>query len=389
MFLWINRESAAAAYDSFCTSYLNRSFSLANISMNEFVIYLSTILGFFILLSILFFVYIYYELKYLRKVSRLFGSQIQKDVVGKIFQTLSKKAESVAVHQRKRFSVSKASAKYVLLPLFIFAVTCVVVCVALMFMESELNSIASSLAMSRIRLSIQAAASVDRASISVGETFTYFGASEITKSNSVLAPLFNRTVNFGDPLLWNTTNFDFLFTRLSRRTQELTKQFSSLIYGDPSQGLNPIIGQYPAVDMIITVGTNNCTDYIQKNNVTLTFTSNLLYCKGMEKVLADFVTLSSQVATDSRKAYLLQKESLANMTLLSPVKVAMQHYTVFRTAAPLLNKFASFIREFVKSSSQPSSTIVIVAGIFGILFTFACFVGIWHMFSNYWNHIQV
>ncbi|KAF0981041.1 hypothetical protein FDP41_012829 [Naegleria fowleri] len=388
MFLWINRENVALAYDSFCSSYLNRSFSVFNNSMNEFIIYLSTILSFFFLSSLLFFVYMYHELKYFRKVSKLFGSQIQKDVVGKIFQTLSKKAESGAVHQRKKFSMSKASAKYVTLSLFMFSVIVVAVCVAFMFMESELNTKTSSLTMSKVRLSIQAATSVERASINIGETFTYFGASEMTKSNSVLSHLFNRTVNFGDTKLWNTTNFDFLIARITRRTQELTRQFSSLIYGDASQGLTPIIGQYPAVDTIITVGTKNCTDYMQKNNISLTFTSNLLYCRGMEKVLADFVTLSSQVITDSRKAYLLQQDALANRTLLSPAKLAMQHYTVFRGAVPLLNKFVTFIREFVKSSSQPSSIIVTMAGIFGILLTISSFVGIWYMFSNYWNHIQ-
>ncbi|KAG2392183.1 hypothetical protein C9374_012435 [Naegleria lovaniensis] len=388
MFLWINRENTAAAYESFCKAYLDRSFSVINNSMNEFVIYLATILSFFVLISILFFIYIYYELKYLRKVSRIFGNQIQKDVVGKIFQTLSKKAESGAVHQRKRFSLNKASAKYIILPLFIFGVSCVAVCVALMFTESNLNANTSSLTMSKVRLSVQAALSVERASINIGETFTYYGASEITKSNSPLPPLFNRTVNFGDTNLWNTTNFEFLITRISRRTAELTKQFSSLIYGDASKGLSSIIGQYPAVDTIITIGMDNCTDYMKKNNITYTFTSNLLYCRGMEKVLSDFVTLSSLVITDSRKAYLLQQDALANNTLLSPVSVAMQHYTIFRTAAPLLNKFVMFIREFVKSSSQPSSIVVTVSAIFGILLTFSSFVGIWFMFSNYWNHIQ-
>ena len=60
-----------------------------------------------------------------------------------------------------------------------------------------------------------------------------------------------------------------------------------------------------------------------KNNIALTYASNLLYCEGLNAVLADFLSAVPQVSTDSRVHYLDQQQALANRLLLDLVPTAM------------------------------------------------------------------
>ncbi|KAG2393526.1 hypothetical protein C9374_007057 [Naegleria lovaniensis] len=387
MFLWLNRNGFTSAFETFCQRYLDRSVSIISNSVFQFALFVSISLGIFLVISAMYFVYIVQELRIMGQLVKLFEYSLPKDVVGKIFHHLSKRTEYEAATNVNTFALNKYKPNITLVASLLLITISVCCCGVMVFIESYWNAQISSRVMSNVRLTIQAASTLQRLAFEVGEINTYYAVSEISKPNSVLAYQFNRTVTYGDMRLWpNRKNLDILFERVLNRTLSVSTSITQLVYGDGTS--QPVLGIYPTVDKLITIGMDNCTDYMIKNNISYTYASNLLYCKGLESVLTDFLSACPQVSTDSRKQYIEQQKALVNGTLLDQVPMAMKHNNLMRMSLPLITKFVTFISEFVKASSDPSSTVVIVASIFGIVVASLCVI-VFSIFSSiYWNQLH-
>ncbi|KAG2374465.1 hypothetical protein C9374_010749 [Naegleria lovaniensis] len=390
MFLWQNIYGFTFAYESFCQKYLDRSVAIISRSFTQFLIFISVSLGIYFFLSVLLLLFVRSEIFFLKKLIKLFERFLQKDTIGKIYHSLSRRTDYEIARQVKSFSLSRLKPNIALPSIILLLVLIVFACVALMFVESYLNAQMSSMVLTNVRQTILTATGVQSVEFDVGEIVTYYAASEITRPNSILAPSFKRRVSFGDLRLYKgKDNLDFLFDNVVNKSLMVSESFSKLIYGDLAQNAAPLIGMYPSVDKLITVGFDgNCTEYLQRNNIAFTYASNLLYCQGLEKVLTDFLSAAPQVSTDARKQYILQAEAAKNGTLLDIVPTQMQLNNIFRMSLPLTTKFVTFISEFVKSSSQPSNTLVTIFSILGICGTCVCAFGAHFISFNVWNQIH-
>ncbi|EFC43412.1 adenylate/guanylate cyclase [Naegleria gruberi] len=385
MFLFANRETASLAFDTFCARYLDRSIDSIELSTQNLVYYTGAVLVAFFLISIAYLSYMIFEMSHMTKIVKIYEKHLSKDVIGKIFHSLNNKTTDTANNADNTFSLAKMKSNIstIILISLITLFTCA--SIAMFYYESNANAFSSSKVMKNVRLSIQAATIIQRIGFNSGEVMTYFVASEISNKISPLAVNFKRNVTYGDPRLFNTvTNFNVLFDRVTTRLPTLSSMWSRLIYGDPNTGDDQILGRYSDVDSLVTQGvSSNCSDYLQKNNITLTMESYMMYCVGLETLLNDYLTLIPQLLTESRKQNTLQKAATPKGILLAPTDVALSHNQALRMSVALTNKFVTFMKVFVSSSSNPSFGVTIV---FACLEFLACLVIFSLLYTIYMNY---
>ena len=87
MLLWQNRDIFTTAYESFCQKYLDVD-QPTTLYIN---LCISVSLGVFVAIGVLFLTYSIVQLAILKNVIRVYESFIQKDAIGKIYHSLSKK----------------------------------------------------------------------------------------------------------------------------------------------------------------------------------------------------------------------------------------------------------------------------------------------------------
>ncbi|EFC37956.1 predicted protein [Naegleria gruberi] len=388
-YLWANKGTFTTAYEAFCTKYLDSSISIINESVQQFMIYTVSILGIFMAVSFVFLTILLIELASMKKIIKLFERNIKKDIVGKIFHTISAKIKSETVSNSNSLSMDKIKPNLVIIISTLIVLLAACGCIALIFSETYLNSRDSVNIMTRVRLSIQTAVSVERVAFFAQEYYTYFGAEQFTSPTASLRYLIKRPTSFGDMRLWQVrSRFDALVSRVNDGVATASDYMSKLIYGSTDLNLEPIMGIYPSVDKIISIGTDNCTEYMKQNGIAYTYASFKLYCQGLETVFSDFATTAPQLVTDSRRHYAMQQTSAMNGTLLDPFALAMRTNNLLRLSLPLITKYTTFIKEFVKASSSPVVVLTISSACLGISIILICWFIYGTMISNFWTHVH-
>ncbi|EFC40908.1 predicted protein [Naegleria gruberi] len=386
MVLYSNIERASNAYDAFCGKYLDRSTSTINDTINLLIYYTVTLVGFFLLSSFAYLIFMLVEMTSMKRIMKLYEKQLSKDVIGKIYHTLDKKTTEVADSQSKGISLNRIKPSVILIGLILLIILVTVTCLVLLFVESYENSITSSQVMASVRLTVQAAAILQRLSFAVGEVATYFVASETSNTKSPLASSFPRKVTFGDPSLYGIDIASlqaFLVARINTRLPQLSSMWSKLIYGDAASGREAILGKFDDVDQVIVTGITNCTDYMAKNNITYGLETSYQYCVGFEELFGNYLTTVAQLVTDSKKQYALQQAALSTTTLLPTDDLQLRHNNAMRMALSLTSKFVKFIQEFVDATSSASYIIAIISTIISYLL---CTVFFFFLQSTYQSY---
>ncbi|EFC50048.1 predicted protein [Naegleria gruberi] len=385
-YLWANKGVFTTAYEGFCTKYLDSTISVIDQSVNQFMIYTAVMLSAFVLVSAMFIALMLVELSNMKKLAKLFETQIKKDIIGKIFHNISNRLQNDAIGSTRIISIDQIKPNLFVIFSCIVIVVSTCATIALMFTEAYVNGQEAINTMTRVRLSIQAGVNVERSAFSAQEFYTYFGAEQFTSPTAPLRYKLKRTVSFGDLRLWQArSRFDSLAAGVNDGIAAASDYMSKLIYGSKELSLVPLLGKYPTVDKIISVGVDNCTEYMRANNITFIYATFKLYCQGLETVFSDFASTAPQLVIDSRKHYILQQSVISNGTLLDPFTLAMRNNLLLRLSQPLIAKYTAFIKEFVKESSVPVFSVTISSSIIGLIVILSSVLVFCYMLSNFWS----
>ena len=336
------------------------------------------------LVTFFYLMYIYLNLSVSGRYIRVLEKLVSKDVIGKIYQVLNKKTQEEV--SRKK-SISQQQPKKVINWLLLIMSLSVVISVTMFFVETYLNCKSAQSAIANVGVSIDTIFDVEELGFSSNEVLTYVGFERFTFPNE-LSYTFKRNVTYGDPWYWKGYNISNLRDVILEDTGVISQKWSDLIYGSEKLETTTIIGKYSSVDKLITIGTDNCTDYMLKNNVSLSYASYQLYCVGLTTLIADLLSSSIQTIEQTYNFQHAQNNAAKNGTILNPVALSLMHNQLLRQSLPLVTKMIQFIGEFVKSSSDALIAIVITFSLLGfnILIVTSYFIN--GTISDHWKQVQ-
>lgn len=87
MFLWLNSKNTDKIYETFCNNYIEKLRNLTQDLILQSQYYFIASLCIYLIVSLLFIVYIQYELSFVPRLMKVLNKHLQKDIVGKIYQS--------------------------------------------------------------------------------------------------------------------------------------------------------------------------------------------------------------------------------------------------------------------------------------------------------------
>lgn len=119
--------------------------------------------------------------------------------------------------------------------------------------------------------------------------------------------------------------------------------------------------------------------------MTFNLNTNIQYCLGIEKVMTDYLTESTEFCERTRNVYLAQLNSSQN---LDPTEIFMEHNFVSMISYPLTDKLVIYMNEFVRVSGELSLVMLLIFSSCGLLLIFIFGKILHSMLKNATDHYQ-
>ena len=381
MLLWINMKSTSLQYKEFCSNFMKKSNIQANDMIYQFEYFFIGTLCFYIIIGLLFSLFLQYELTFISRLIKVYDKQIGKDLIGRVYQTLSTKTDTEASLRMSIFSrIMRGNVSVIVL---VIAISLVIpLCVGLMFYESRATIKSAMFTYTNVALSSECLQNLQMSSFYLTELLTYYGL-PILSYNSISVK--GKNVKYGHPY-FNKYDFVGMYAEIRKQADSLGAEWSELIYGDVTKpDDDPVIGLYPVLDALL-VDVNNCSLYLAQRSLEETYENYLEYCAGIEKIVTLYLTKTTQVSELTRDHYIQQMKDPSK--LIDPLELYLQHNDLFRMSIPLTKKLQVYMQEFVRVSSELSFGFLIGFSIFGFLCIGVLGYLLFSVMNNNWDSLQ-
>ncbi|KAG2385646.1 hypothetical protein C9374_003461 [Naegleria lovaniensis] len=377
MYLWINKLDFSDIYEGFCNRYVEKSKDGTRLLMLHSQIYFFVSLGLSCVIGLILNVIIFQNQMYFRRLMKLLERQTTKEMIGKIYHTLSKKT-SVEASLDTTVASKAFKSKYAPLVVICFLSLLVPLCVGLFYLETFKNAKNALFTFTNVGLSANVIEHMQRNSFYLGELLTNFGLKNYVDTIDV---------KYGSKYLSIAKTIDELYSLIRYETDMVAANWNELIYGDVTKpDDDPVIGLYPSLDKLLKSGVAaNCTEYLASHNLTLNLKTSIQYCLGIEKVMTDYLTETTEVCEHTRNAYLNQLNSSKNM---DPTEIFMEHNLVSMISYPLSDKLVIYMNEFIRVSGELSLVLLLVFSSCGLLLTLVFGKVLHSMLKNAADHYQ-
>jgi len=238
MFLWTNMKDFGAAFEKFCSNYVDKSLQSTNGVIDQSLYYFIAIASGYSVLGLIFLIFVAYETSFLRRLIKLLDKRVAKDVVGKIYQKLTQKTDSEASLESSFISKSTRSSLMIVIVIVLMAIT-VTLTVGLLFVETYINSKSALFTYTNVGLSSRILYHLEMSSFYLTELWTNFALEGLS---------FDEQAKYGHPKL-NHDNFQTQFQSIIDESNLMAANWNELIYGDYTKpDDDPVIGLYPSLD---------------------------------------------------------------------------------------------------------------------------------------------
>ncbi|KAG2379476.1 hypothetical protein C9374_006593 [Naegleria lovaniensis] len=359
MFLWQNSENTAKIYETFCNNYIEKVRTLTQGLILQSQYYFVASLCVYLIVTLLFIVYMQYEFSFVTRLIKVIDKHIQKDIVGKIYQTASHKTEIET--SLERTVTAKALSSNVIVVVVVIGIGLLIpFCVGMFFYEARLNAKAALFTFTNVGLSANIIGYLQQSSFLMTEMLTYYtlGRESFRAENGTKLGLF-----YGHPYFKNH-DFQTLYAKVLSTSNKLSDNWNELIYGDVNKpDDDPVIGLYSVLDELLK-GQSNCSRYLEQYNIEMNAQNVLENCTGIEKVVTDYLTQTTQISEATRDFFLHQTSTNSTMIELD---LYMKHNDLFRFTIPMNRKLQIYMQEFVRSSVELRDSILISLSVIGFV----------------------